>query len=168
MKQNLKAKRICDSRTIMSQLMMPNDANHLGTIHGGVLLTIADRAAYVCACRHSGSNCVTASVDRMSFDSPILVGQLVTFDATVRYVGRTSMEIGIYIFAENLITKQMAHTNTCYITMVAINEKRKPARVPDLILESEEDKKRFEEARIRKELSLKYATQKSAIIELIN
>lgn len=152
----MKPKTVHESRTLISQLMMPNDANHLGSIHGGVILSIADKAAYVCACRHADSYCVTASVDRVSFDSPIHVGQLVTFDATIRYAGKTSMEIGIDIYAEDLLTKIKTHTNTCYFTMVAIDENRKPKPIPQLILETAQDKERFEEAKLRKELSLKY------------
>ncbi|MBI1869960.1 MAG: acyl-CoA thioesterase [Chlamydiae bacterium] len=144
----------------MSQLMMPNDANHLGSVHGGVILSIADKVAYVCACRHAQSICVTASVDRVSFESPVRIGQLVTFDATIRYVGNTSMEVGINIDAEDLITKIRTHTNTCYFTMVAIDSQGKPQTVPQLILETEEEKRNFEDARLRKELSLKYAKEK--------
>ncbi len=160
MNTNLKPKSPSESRTIMSQLMMPNDANHLGTVHGGVILSIADKVAYVCACRHADSYCVTASVDRVSFDSSIKVGQLVIFDATVRYVGRTSLEVGIDIFAEDIITKEKTHTNDCYFTMVAIDEKGKPKPVPPLTLETEKEKKRYENAKLRKELSLKYAQEK--------
>src|SRR5574341_2047033 len=142
---NLKSssKNISHSRTIMSQLMMPNDANQMGTIHGGVILSIADKVAYVCACRHADSYCVTASVDRVSFDSPIKVGQLVTFEATIRYVGRTSMEVGIDIFAEDLLTRIKTHTNTCYFTMVAIDQSGRPKPVPQLVLETDDEKKRF-------------------------
>ncbi|MBI1883718.1 MAG: acyl-CoA thioesterase [Chlamydiae bacterium] len=156
----LLSKKVADSRTLISQLMMPNDANHLGTVHGGVILSIADKVAYVCACRHAGSYCVTASVDRVSFDSPIKVGQLVTFDATLRYVGKTSMEVGIDIYAEDLISKIKTKTNTCYFTMVSIAQNGKPTAVPSLLIETEEEKAKFEEARLRKELSLKYARGK--------
>ena len=161
MKENIKTKRITESRTIMSQLMMPNDSNHLGTVHGGVILAIADKVAYVCACRHSGSYCVTASVDRVSFDSPIKIGQLVSFDATIRYVGKTSMEVGIDIFAEDLITKIRTLTNTCFFTMVAIDAQGKPHPVPALELESDLDRQNYDEARLRKELSLKHAKSKT-------
>jgi acyl-CoA hydrolase len=154
------SKKISESRTLMSQLMMPNDANQMGTIHGGAILSIADKVAYVCGCRHADSYCVTASVDRVSFDSPIKIGQLVTFEATIRYTGRTSMEIGIDIFAEDLLTRVKTHTNTCYFTMVAIDENGKPKTVPQLILETEDEKRRFEEAKLRKELSLKHARKK--------
>jgi acyl-CoA hydrolase len=160
------AKKISESRTLMSQLMMPNDANQMGTIHGGVILSIADKVAYVCGCRHADSYCVTASVDRVSFDSPIKVGQLVTFEATIRYVGRTSMEVGIDIYAEDLLTRIKTHTNACYFTMVAIDENGKPKTVPQLILETEDEKIRFEQAKLRKELSLKYARKKHSSEEI--
>lgn len=155
-----RSKKISESRTIMSQLMMPNDSNHLGSVHGGVILAIADKAAYVCACRHSDSYCVTASVDRVSFDSPIKIGQLVSFESTIRYVGKTSMEVGIDIYAEDLITQQRTLTNTCFFTMVAIDGNGKPHPVPRLELETDLDRQRFEDARLRKELSLKYAKNK--------
>jgi len=162
-RKKLDSKKMKESRTIMSQLMMPQDANHFGTIHGGAILSIADKVAYVCACRHAGSYCVTASVDRVSFNSPIMIGQLVTFDATIRYVGHTSMEIGIDIYAEDLISREKTHTNTCYFTMVAVGKNGKPVPVPQLLIETEEEKLLYQSAKVRKELSLKYAREKKLV-----
>ncbi|MBI4000065.1 MAG: acyl-CoA thioesterase [Candidatus Omnitrophica bacterium] len=135
----------------MSQLMMPQHANIAGTVYGGAILSIADSAAYVCAARHAGPHCVTVSVDQVDFREPIRIGELVTFKASINYVGRTSMEIGIRIEAENLRTGQKRHTNSCYFTMVALNESGKPTPVPSLICETAVEKKRFKEGQIRRE-----------------
>lgn len=148
-------KPVSASATIMSQLMMPNDANFAGFVHGGSLLSLADKVAYVCGSRHAGTYCVTASVDGVHFRTPIHVGALVTFKASVNWVGRTSMEIGIRVTAEELVTKKVTHTNSCYLTMVAIDENGAPTLVPPLILETDEDTKRNQEAIKRRELRLK-------------
>ena len=148
---NIKEKRVSESRTEVSQLMMPQHANIAGTVYGGSILSIADGAAYVCASRHAGPRCVTVSVDQVDFREPIKIGQLVTFKASVNYVGRTSMEIGIRIEAENLETGERRHTNSCYFTMVALDQFGKPTPVPKLILETDIEKRRFREGQIRRE-----------------
>ena len=147
----VKEKKVSDSRTEMSQLMMPQHANIAGTVYGGQILSIADSAAYVCAARHAGPRCVTVSVDQVDFREPIKIGQLVTFRASVNYVGKTSMEIGIQIEAENLQTGEKRHTNSCYFTMVALDESGKPTEVPRLVCESAIEKRRFREGQIRRE-----------------
>ncbi len=136
-------KKAADSKTEMSQLMMPHHANFAGTVYGGTILSVADSVAYVCASRHAGPNCVTVSVDRVDFHEPIQIGELVTFKASVNYVGRSSMEIGIKIIAENLKTGQRRHTNSCYFTMVSVDLRGKPVEVPRLQLETEEEKRRY-------------------------
>src|SRR5438045_2835162 len=103
----------------MSQLMLPQHVNFGGVVYGGTILSIADSVAYVCAARHAGPLCVTASVDRVDFREPIKIGDVVTFLASVNYVGRTSMEIGIKILAEDIRTNKKRHTNSCYFTMVS-------------------------------------------------
>ena len=135
----------------MSQLMMPQHANLGGTVYGGTILSIADSVAYVCAARHSGPNCVTVSVDRVDFREPIRIGELVTFLASVNFTGRSSMEIGIKIFAENLKTGDKKHTNSCYFTMVHLNDQRRPEAVPPVIPETEEEKRRYKEGQKRRE-----------------
>ncbi len=145
---------VSQSRTIMSQLMMPNDANFGGFVHGGVILSIADKVAYVCAARHAGSYCVTASVDEVHFKTPIHVGSLVTFQATVNWVGTTSMEVGIRVTAEQLPGGEITHTNSCYFTMVAVDENGKPCPAPPLELETNQDKCRFDAALKRREIRL--------------
>jgi len=148
------AKPISVSRTEMAQLMMPNDANFAGFVHGGVILSIADKVAYVCACRHSESFCVTVSVDHVVFKEPIKVGELVQFKASVNYAGNTSLEIGIKIIAEDLLTGKHRHTNSCYFTMVAVDHNGNKRKVPGLTLESSEDERRNREAIKRREIRL--------------
>ncbi|MBI4358405.1 MAG: acyl-CoA thioesterase [Candidatus Omnitrophica bacterium] len=147
----MKEKKVSESRTEMSQLMLPQHANIAGTVYGGAILSIADSVAYVCAARHAGPNCVTVSVDQVDFREPVRIGELVTFKASVNYVGRTSMEIGIRIEAENLKTGERRHTNSCYITMVALDDRGKPVEVPRLICETEVERRRFREGQIRRE-----------------
>lgn len=139
----MNAKKVSESKTEMSQLMMPHHANMAGTVYGGTILSVADSVAYVCAARHAGPNCVTVSVDRVDFHEPIQIGELVTFLASVNYVGRSSMEVGIKIFAEDLKSGTKRHTNSCYFTMVAVDGRGKSAEVPRLIPETEDEKRRY-------------------------
>ena len=158
-------RKVSDSQIETSYLMMPQHANPAGKIYGGTILSMADAVAYMCAARHSTPNCVTVSVDQVDFREPINIGEVVTFKAAVNYVGRTSMEIGIRIEAEDLKTGKRRHTNSCYFTMVALDKNGQPAAVPRLITETPEEKRRFQEGRIRrehaKELSLKRAALKN-------
>ena len=147
----MREKKVSESKTEMSQLMLPQNANIAGTVYGGVILYIADSVAYVCASRHAGPNCVTVSFDQVDFREPIRVGELVTFKASLNYVGRTSMEVGIRIEAENLETGERRHTNSCYVTMVALDKNGKPTEAPRLICETPLEKKRFREGQIRRE-----------------
>jgi len=140
------------SEGLVSELMMPHHVNNLGNVFGGVLLSMVDRAATVSAMRHSGRNCVTVSIDRVDFREPIYAGELVTCDAQVTYVGRTSMEIGVSVTATNLLTGVERHTNTCFLTFVAIDEHNRPVRVPPLDLQNDEDHQRFYEGRRRREV----------------
>ncbi|MBU3759390.1 MAG: acyl-CoA thioesterase [Candidatus Omnitrophica bacterium] len=137
------AKKVADSRTEMSQLMMPHHANPGGTVYGGTILSIADSVAYVCAARHAGPGCVTVSVDKVDFHEPIHIGEVVTFRASVNYVGRSSMEVGIHITAEDLKSGTKRHTNSCYFTMVAVDAQGKAVEVPRLIPETEDEKRRY-------------------------
>ena len=108
----------------MSVLMTPNMANFAGNVHGGTILRLLDQAAFACASQYSGSYVVTLSVDQVLFKEPIHVGELVTFLASVNFVGKTSMEIGIRVEAQNIQQRTIRHTNTCYFTMVAVDEHR--------------------------------------------
>jgi len=141
----------------MSEIMTPDMTNFTGNVHGGYLLGFLDKVAYACAARYSGKPCVTLSVDQVFFKEPIHVGELVSCMASVNYVGTTSMEIGIKVIAENLKTGEKRHTNTCYFTMIAIDENsRKPTPVPKLIIDNEVAQRRFNEGKMRKELRLKF------------
>jgi acyl-CoA hydrolase len=135
----------------MAQMMTPLDANVAGNVHGGNIMKLADSASGVVAIRHSGRNCVTATVDRFEFFAPVFVGNLVTLYASLNYVGRTSMEVGVRVEAEDLRTGKKTHTNTSYFVMVAIDENGRPVEVPPLILETDEDRRRNEDARRRVE-----------------
>ncbi len=130
----------------MSQLMMPNDANFSGFVHGGVLLSIADKVAYACASRHAETYCVTASVDAVAFRQPIHVGSLVIFDASVNWVGKTSMEVGMRVTAEDITQGSCTHALSCYFTMVAVSADGKPTKAPGLIPESDEERRRWNDA----------------------
>lgn len=140
------------SETVMTQLMVPQWVNLHGTVHGGYVLMLADQIAYVVACRHAARPTVTASIDEVDFRSPIHVGDVVTLRARVNYAGRTSMEIGVRIEAEDLLTGEVRHTNSCYITMVAVDEKGRPAPVPGLELRTDEERARHARASERREV----------------
>lgn len=144
-----KPKTVKASQTTLSVLMAPIDQNFLGFIFGGAILKLMDNIAYICAKRHSNSDCITASFERVDFRDHIYVGELVTLSASVNYVGSTSMEIGISVCAENLTTNKIRHTNSSYVTMVAIDKHGNPTRVPPLIPESQEEKRRYKEGEER-------------------
>lgn len=145
-------KKPSESNAIVSEMMMPNQVNNLGHVFGGELLSMVDRAAAVAAMRHAGSPVVTVSIDRVDFKEPIYTGELVTCTARVNFVGRTSMEVGVHVEAENLLTGNKRHTNTCFLTFVAIDEKHRPCRVRPLDLLDPEDERRFREGKRRREV----------------
>lgn len=131
-------------------------ANFHGSVHGGHVLKLLDRVAYACAARYAGKYIVTLSVDQVVFKEPIHVGELVIFYASINYVGRSSMEVGIRVVAENLITRGVRHTNTCYFTMVALDEDAKPTAVTPLTIENDIQKHRFAAALLRKKLRIEF------------
>ncbi len=145
----------------MSILMTPDMANFIGNVHGGDLLKMLDQVAYACASRYSGSYVVTLSVDQVMFREPIYVGELVTFAATVNYVGRTSMEVGIRVESEDVRARTIRHTNSCYFTMVAIDDKGKPTPVPPLDIKNPMQQCRFEAALDRKRLHMEGSSRPS-------
>jgi acyl-CoA hydrolase len=147
----LPAKRASETRLEMAMVMEPNDANFLGKVFGGTVLAKIDLCAYATASRFAGTICVTASFDRVDFHEPIEVGELVTLVGFVSYTGRTSVEVTIEVHAENLMRNVRRHTNTARVTMVAIKDNR-PTEVPRLICESRDDKTRFLEGRLRREM----------------
>ena len=146
---------------IMSVLMTPDRANFSGNVHGGELLKLLDQVAYACASRYAGCYVVTLSVDQVLFKEPIKVGEMVTFLASVNYVGRTSMEVGIKVVAEDIQNRCVRHTKSCYFTMVAMAD-GVPQVVPELIIENEEQAKRQREGMIRKQMRAQLTQQTCA------
>jgi uncharacterized protein (TIGR00369 family) len=144
------AKPVSASQTVMSELMMPQHANNLGNVFGGVILSLIDRVAAVAATRHAHGPCVTVSIDRVDFLLPIHLGELVTAHASVNYAGRTSMEVGVRIEAENLLTGERRHTNSCYVTYVAIDAHGRPAPVAPVRPETEAERRRYRDAEQRR------------------
>ena len=148
----------------MSVLMTPDMANFSGNVHGGTILKLLDQVAYACASRYSGSYVVTLSVDKVLFKEPIHVGELVTFLASVNHVGKTSMEIGIRVEAQNIQKRTIRHTNTCYFTMIAVDENRKPIAAPPLEIKNDLQRCRFEAAEQRKMTRLTQSSHPSCSI----
>lgn len=136
----------------MTVLMTPDMANFSGNVHGGTLLKYLDEVAYACACRYAGCYVVTLSVDQVRFREPIHVGELVTFLATVNYTGTSSMEIGIKVVTENIREKSVRHTNSCFFTMVAMDDSGKPTPVPPRQPQSADEQRRFSQAQQRRQL----------------
>ena len=139
-----------ESQHEAAEIMMPEHANILGHVFGGAILSMMDRTAAVAAIRHARSICVTVSVDRVDFREPIHIGDLVVMKASVNYVGRTSMEVGVRVEAENLIAGVRRHTNSCYVTFVAVDHDGRPLQVPPLMPETEDERRRYEAARERR------------------
>ena len=152
MTDNMDPKPVRASRTTITELMIPSYANFGGKIHGGILLSLMDKVAYACASRHSGAYCVTVSVDGVDFLQPVDVGDLVSLKASVNYVGRTSLVVGIQVTAENVQGAFVKHTNTSYFTMVARDGDGQPVVVPPLRLETDDDIRRFVTASERRKL----------------
>jgi acyl-CoA hydrolase len=149
------------SRTVITELMIPSYTNFGGKIHGGVVLSLMDKVAYVCASKHARAYCVTASIDAVDFLQSVEVGELVSLKASINYTRRSSVVVGIRVESENVKNNVVKHTNTSYFTMVAKNERHESMQVPGLILETEEEIRRFMEAIKRKELKLAMKTETS-------
>ena len=147
-------KPVSGSRHETSELMMPHHANNLGHVFGGVMLSMMDRTAAVAAFRHCRKNVVTASIDRVDFREPIHVGDLVVMQASVNYVGRTSMEVGVRVEAEELLTGRRRHTNSCYLTFVAVDREGRPVEIPGVLAETPDEKRRFHAAEQRRQVRL--------------
>ena len=141
----------------MTVLMTPDMANFSGNVHGGTVLKLLDQVAYACASRYAGRYVVTLSVDQVTFREPIHVGELVSFLACVNFTGTTSMEIGIKVVTENIQTQTVRHANSCFFTMVAMDDARKPAPVPALELLTDNQRRRDAAARMRRELRHEFA-----------
>jgi acyl-CoA hydrolase len=148
------------SQVTFADLAEPQSQNVAGTLFGGVLLGFIDRAAAFCAMKHAGRPVVTKSMDSVEFNEPIYIGELVVAHASVNFAGRTSMEIGVKVLAQNPVTGEERHTNTCYATFVALDERGRPTPVPPVLPETEEERLRFEAAQLRREERLARSRRK--------
>jgi acyl-CoA hydrolase len=145
-------KRVSDSALSTSRLMIQTDANLMGNVFGGAIMRYMDEVAGIVAFRHAGTNCVTASIDRMNFWAPVYVGNILILKASVNYVGHTSMEVGVRIEAQDWKTGKVNHTGSCYLTFIALNRSGKPTVVPRLLPETPEQKRRLREGLTRRKL----------------
>jgi acyl-CoA hydrolase len=154
-----KKRFVKDSQTTMTQLVLPNDTNRLGNLLGGRVMEWIDIAAAITAQRHSRKVCVTASVDELNFHYPIKQSEVVTLKASINRVFNTSIEIGVKVWVEDPLTEKYIHSNTAYLTFVAIDEKGRPISVPPVISQTKEEKRRFKEAGERRRLRLLHRKQ---------
>lgn len=147
----MRGKPVSASSVILSRVMHPNDASYMGTVHGGVILRMLDEAGGMAAVRHARKPVVTAAIDSMSFLAPAYVGNLVTAKASVNSVGRTSMEVGVRVEAEDLLTGKVAHVSSAYLVFVSIDEKGARVPLPPLIAETDEERRRMSAAEQRRD-----------------
>jgi uncharacterized protein (TIGR00369 family) len=147
-------KPVSASRITLSQLMHPEHANLLGNVHGGWVMKLVDEAGALACMRHAQRKVVTVAIDSMTFRQPIRIGDLVTINAQVSYTGRTSMEVEVQVLAENPVTGEQTHTNTAYLVYVALDDEGRPTAVPQLKVETEEEKLRMEKAEERQKRRL--------------
>ena len=152
-------KPVTDSQVTITELMIPSYSNFGGKIHGGIVLSLIDKVAYAAAARHAGSYCVTLSVDKVHFLHPIEVGQLVSLRASVNYVGNTSLIVGVRVTSEDVKSGEVWHTNSCYLTMVALDEEGNKVEVPGLIIRSEEQARRWHKAYRMRQMAMNLRKQ---------
>lgn len=150
----MEGKKVSDSSIVMAQIMTPQDVNVAGNVHGGVIMKLIDETGGAVAIRHARGNAVTASIDRLDFHHPVFVGDIVTLKASLNMVGKTSMEVGVRVESENLITGEVRHTASAYITYVSLGRDHKPTPIPPLILETEDEIRRNREAQARRKARL--------------
>ncbi len=146
----MEGRPVSASRVVMSRAMQPADANYLGNVHGGVIMRLMDEAAGTAAARHCRRPVVTAAIDSFAFLAPVALGHLVTVKASVNDAGRTSMEVGVRVEVENILTGELTHTASGYLVFVALGEDDRPAPVPPLVMEQDEDRRRQRAARERR------------------
>jgi len=156
-----KARTVRESQHQTSEIMMPEHANILGHVFGGVILSMMDKCAAVAAIRHARSACVTVSIDRVDFREPIHVGDLVVMTSSVNFVGRTSMEVGVRVEAEDMISGRRRHTNSCYLTFVAVDRNGRPVQVPGLRPDTPDELRRHEAAQARRRRRLEERTDET-------
>ena len=158
----MESKPVASSRVELSEVMGIQDSNLAGAVHGGVIMKLVDTAGGLSAIKHCAGQVVTAQIDEMSFIEPVNLGDLVTVKASVNDVGRTSMEVGVRVETENLITGHRSHTSTAYLVFVALDQYRRPTPVPPLIAETPDEKRRMREAKVRRQARL---SRREAILE---
>jgi len=146
----MEGKRISDSLVTLSQVMNPEHVNVMGNVHGGVVMKLIDEAGGLCAARHARRPTVTVAVDSLEFLTPVHIGDLVTFDAHLTFVGRTSMEVEVCVEAEEILTGARRLTNVAYVVYVALGNDGRPTEAPPLILETDDERRRWEQARQRR------------------
>lgn len=156
-------KHVADSQLAISQQMLPADANPLGNVHGGYIMKLVDEAGGLCAMRHARRPVVTVAVDSMTFLSPVRVGNLLTLRASVNWVGKSSIEVGVRVEAENPVTGEITHTNSAYAVYVALDDSGQPTSVPPLILDTEEERRRWEAGEERQQLRLERARRRNTV-----
>lgn len=155
----LEGKPVSGSRTVMSRTMLPSDANPYGNVHGGEVMKLIDACAGAAATRHARSRVVTAFIDQLSFLAPVYVGDLVTAKASVNHVARTSMEVGVRVEAENLLTGKVVHVSSAHLVFVSIDENGRPVPLPPLVPETDEDRRRMRSAEERRARRLRASQQ---------
>ena len=158
----MEGKKISESKVIIAQVMNPESSNPAGNVHGGDIMKLIDTAGGVAATRHARAHVVTASIDRIDFHHPVYVGDFLILKASVNFVGKTSMEVGVRVEAENPITGNVRHTGSAYLTFVALNDNKRPIQLPPLILDTDEDKHRNEEAAQRRQMRLSVKKKEKA------
>ena len=148
------AKTVAGSKTVMSRTMLPSDANPYGNVHGGEVMKLIDAVAGAAATRHARARVVTARIDQLSFLAPVYVGHLVTAKASVNHVGRTSMEVGVRVEAEDMLNGDVVHVASAYLVLVATDEHGRPVSLPPLLAETDEERRRMMAAETRRSLRL--------------
>lgn len=147
-------KTVAGSKTVMSRTMLPSDANPYGNVHGGEVMKLIDAVAGAAATRHARARVVTARIDELSFLAPVYVGHLVTAKASVNHVGRTSMEVGVRVEAEDMLSGKVVHVASAYLVFVATDERGQPVALPPIVAETDEERRRMGAAQTRRELRL--------------
>jgi uncharacterized protein (TIGR00369 family) len=148
------AKTVAGSKTVMSRTMLPSDANPYGNVHGGEVMKLIDAVAGAAATRHARARVVTARIDELSFLAPVYVGHLVTAKASVNHVGKTSMEVGVRVEAEDMLTGNVVHVASAYLVFVSTDERGKPVALPTLVAETDDERRRMKAAQKRRSLRL--------------
>jgi len=147
----VEGKTVRETSVMMAEVMLPEDANPAGNVHGGVIMKHIDTTAYVVACRHARCNVVTASVDRLDFLKPVFVGDLLILKGSMNFAGKSSMEVGVRVEAENITTGEVRHSASAYLTMVALGSDGRPLAIPPLVPETDEEMRRNREAKLRRD-----------------